>query len=151
MNMHDTHCYPYDMIMFQQEPENQRILENLDRALNLQDDVQNFQIPSSSGDDNLFIDSGMQKRPSRPSLSCILIEEAISISQEDLQKGDDDALLTLKEETKEDEKICMMESGRDDVIETQSKQGVADEVIIQFYKILSLCEKCFTIMYKSKC
>ena len=142
------------MIMFKQDPENQRILENLDRALNLQDNVQNFQIPSSSGDDNLFIDSSMQKRPSKPSLSCTLIEEAISISQEDLQKGDDDALYTLKEETKEDETICMKESDRDDVFEIQKNQDVADEVILQSYKILSLCgyyKHCFTIMYKSKC
>ena len=81
----------------------------------------------------------MQKRPSKPSLSCTLIEEAISISQEDLQKGDDDALYTLKEETKEDETICMKESGRDDVFEIQKNQDVADEVILQSYKILSLC------------
>ena len=127
------------MIKFKQDPENQRILENLDRALNLQDNVQNFQIPSSSGDDNLFIDSSMQKRPSRPSLSCTLIEEAISISQEDLQINDDDALYTLKEETKEDETISMKESGRDDVYEIQKNQDVADEVILQSYKILSLC------------
>ena len=129
------------MIMFKQDPENQRILENLDRALNLQDNVQNFQIPSSSGDDNLFIDSSMQKRPSKPSLSCTLIEEAISISQEDSQKGGDDALYTLKEETKEDETICMKESDRDDVFEIQKNQDVADEVILQSYKILSLCGK----------
>ena len=127
------------MIMLKQEPENQRILENLDRALNLQDDVPNFQILSSSGDDNLFIDSSMQKRPSKPSLSCTLIEEAISISQEDSQKGGDDALYTLKEETKEDETICMKESDRDDVFEIQKNQDVADEVILQSYKILSLC------------
>ena len=137
--------------MFKQELENPRILENLDRALNLQDDVPNFQMPSSSGDDNLFIDTNIQSRPSKPSLSCTLIEEAISISQEDLQKGDDDALYTLKEETKECETICMKESGRDDVFETQNNQDVADEVILQFYKILRLCEKCFTIMYKTKC
>lgn len=93
----------------------------------------------------------MQKRPSKPSLSCTLIEEAISISQEDLPKGDEDALYTLKEETKEDETICTKESGSDDVFETKKDEDVADEVILQFYKILSLCEKCFTIMYKSKC
>ena len=127
--------------MFKQEPENQRILESLDRALNLQDDVPNFQISSSSEDDNLFINSSMQKRPSKPSLSCTLIEEAISISQEDLPKGDEDALYTLKEETKEDETICTKESGSDDVFETQKDEDVADEVILQFYKILSLCEK----------
>ena len=85
----------------------------------------------------------MQKRPSKPSLSCTLIEEAISISQEDLQKGDDDALYTLKEETKEDETICMKESGREDVFETQNNQDVVDEVSLQFYKILSLCEKSY--------
>ena len=144
------------MILFKQDLENQRILENLDRALNLQDDVPDFQIPSSSGDGNLFIDSSMQKRPSKPSLSCTLIEEAISISQEGLQKGDDDELYTLKEETKGDETICMEESGREDVFETQNNQDVVDEVSLQFYKILSPCEKsnykqCFAIMYKSKC
>ena len=135
------------MILFKQDPENQRILENLDRALNLQDDVPNFQIPSSSGDDNLFIDSSMKERPSKPSLSCTLIEEAISTSQEDLQKGDDDALYTLKEETKEDETICMKESGREDVFETQNNQVVADEVSLQFYKILSPCEKAMFYNY----
>ena len=46
----------------------------------------------------------------QPSLRCTLIEEAISISQEGLQKGDDDELYTLKEETKGDETICMEES-----------------------------------------
>ena len=70
-----------------------------------------------------------------------MIEEPISISQEDLQKGDDDALYTLKDETKEDETICMKESGREDIFETQNNQVVADEVSLQFYKILSLCEK----------
>ena len=124
-------------LCYKQEPENQRILENLDRALNLQDDVPDNQIPSTSGDDNLFIDIRMQKRPSKPSLSCTLIEEAVSISQEDLQKGDDGALDTLKEETKEDETICMEESGREDVFETQNNQDVVDEVSLQFYKILS--------------
>ena len=83
--------------------------------------------------------SSRKERPSKPSLSCTLIEEAISTSQEDLQKGDDDALYTLKEETKEDETICMKESGQVDVFEIQKNQDVADEVILQSYKILSLC------------
>ena len=125
--------------LFKQEPENQRILEKLDRALHLQDDVSNFQIPSSSGDVNLFIDTSVQKRPSKPSLSCTLIEEAISISQDDLHKGDEDALYTLQEETKEGETIYMKDSG-DDVFETQQNQDVADQVILPFYKILSLRE-----------